>query len=242
MTVAANVGKPARTDSIFFPSMAAALALTVFLGFSRSFYLRPVYHGGPHELSTLMIVHGIAFTSWIAVFIAQTGLVAANRRDVHRKLGIAGACIAASMVVLGTWLAIDALRRGEAPNGAPSPQFFFAIPIFTIIVFGILTWAAIANRARPAWHKRLMLLGTVAILSAAIARWPLAIFETGGPPAFFAGTDVFVAVVVLYDVFTLKRVHPATLWGAGAVIASEIVAMAVGGTAAWGALAAWLTA
>lgn len=241
MAIAANAARPVRSDSIFFPLMAVAMALTVFAGFSRSFYLKSVFHAPP-VLSTLMIVHGLVFTSWIALLITQTGLVAVNRRDLHRTLGAAGIAIAAAMVVLGTWLAIDALRRGEAPHGAPSAVIFFAIPVFSIVAFAILAGAGIANRTRPAWHKRFMILGTGAMLSAAVARLPLGFIENNGPPVFFAVSDVFIMFMALYDAATLKRVHPATLWGAAVVIGSQVVSLALGGTSAWAALAVWLTA
>lgn len=242
MTVAANAGRPARTDSIFFPSMAVALALTVFVGFSRSFYLRPAFHGGPPVLSTLMIAHGIAFTCWVAVLITQTGLVASNRRDLHRKLGVLGVGIACAMLLLGEWLAIDALRRGSAPAGAPSPQFFFAIPTFVMVAFAILTGLGILNRSRPAWHKRFMILGTAAITAAAISRWPFELFANGGPPVFFAGSDLFIVAVALYDFATLRRVHPATLWSAAVIFGYQATALAIGGTALWTGFANWIAA
>ncbi|HEX7777297.1 MAG TPA: hypothetical protein VF449_12295, partial [Parvibaculum sp.] len=114
MTAIQHSARASRTDSIFYPSMAAAVALAAFIGFSRSFYLKPVFHAPP-ELSALMLVHGLVFTSWCALLIAQTGFVAAGRHDLHRRLGVAGVALAAAMIVLGLWLAVDALRRGFSP-------------------------------------------------------------------------------------------------------------------------------
>src|ERR1041385_6821040 len=108
-----------RSDSIFFPLMAIALAGIVFAGFAPTFYLREQFDGPP--LSMLKLVHGTAFTAWIALLVTQTGLVAADRRNIHRKLGVAGFGLALLMVLLGTTLSLDALRRGMAPAGAPSP-------------------------------------------------------------------------------------------------------------------------
>ena len=230
--------QPVRSDSVFFPAMAVAFALTVFVGFSRTWFLAPYFQAPP--LSALKIAHGLVFTTWIALLITQTGLVAANRRDIHRPLGFFGAGIAGLMVVLGIWLAIDALRRGSAPPGAPSPIFFFAIPMFAIAQFPFLVGIGVANRARPAWHKRFMILSTAALIPAAIARIPLGFIESGGPPVFFGLTDLFILAVVLYDVATLKRVHPATLWAGGIIIAMQPLCLIVGGTAAWAAFAHWL--
>ncbi|MDE2134591.1 MAG: hypothetical protein KGM97_09390 [Alphaproteobacteria bacterium] len=237
MATAERLAQSARSDSVFFPAMAAAMALTVFAGFSRTFYLRGMF--APPPLSTLMIVHGTVFTAWIALLATQTGLVAANRRDLHMKLGILGTAIAALMVVLGTMLAIDALRRGSAPAGAPSPIVFFAIPMFAIATFPVLVGIGIANRARPAWHKRFMILSSVALVTAAIARIPLGFIESGGPPVFFALADLFIAAMALYDWATLRRVHPATLWAGAILIAAQPLCLIVGATPAWHAFATW---
>lgn len=54
----------------------------------------------------------------------------------------------------------------------------------------------------------------------------------------FIGTDVFVLALVLYDLASLGRVHPATLWG-GAMVAGlkPLLFYAVAGTPTWLALA-----
>src|ERR1700760_961253 len=100
MTVASNAARPARADSIFFPAMAWSMAAVVFAGFAPSWFLRG-HIPSPIPLAPLpplIILHGIAFTLWIALFIAQTSLVAANRRDIHRKLGGWGVGLAVAML------------------------------------------------------------------------------------------------------------------------------------------------
>src|SRR5256885_13375210 len=108
MAITEDVARPLRRDSVFFPTMAIALAVVVFAGFSQTYYLKGYFDSPP--LTPLRIVHGAVFTSWIALLIVQTAAVAANRRDVHRRLGLVGAAIAAAMVGLGTALAVSALR------------------------------------------------------------------------------------------------------------------------------------
>jgi len=71
--------RPKRSDSVFFPLMAIAMALVVFVGFAPTYYLREQFNGPP--LNLLRMVHGAAFTGWIALLVTQTGLIAANRRD-----------------------------------------------------------------------------------------------------------------------------------------------------------------
>src|SRR5436305_11750909 len=131
MTVAQHTARPARTDSTFFPAMAWAMMAVVFAGFAPSWFLRS-YIPAPMPLaplSPLIIVHGAAFTLWMALFITQTSLVAANRRDIHRKLGWWGAGLAVALLVLGWMAAVNSLRRGVAPVPGISPAIFFAVPI-----------------------------------------------------------------------------------------------------------------
>src|SRR5918997_4593907 len=81
-----------RRERLFYTGMAVAFAFTVFAGFARTYYLRP-YFGTP-SLTPLLHLHGIVFTSWLALLLTQTALVAANRTRIHRRLGVAGAVLA----------------------------------------------------------------------------------------------------------------------------------------------------
>ena len=67
----------ARYDRQFYTGMAIAAAVVVVIGFSPTFFLRANYASTP--LPTYLIVHGVLFTTWIALFIAQTSLVAVRR-------------------------------------------------------------------------------------------------------------------------------------------------------------------
>src|SRR5215207_9549026 len=93
-----------RRERLFYTGMAAAFVITVFAGFARTYYLRP-YFGTP-ALTPLLHLHGIVFTSWLALLLTQTVLVAANRTGIHRRLGVAGAALAVLMVLVGASTAI----------------------------------------------------------------------------------------------------------------------------------------
>ena len=84
-----------------------------------------------------------------------------------------------------------------------------------------------------------MLLATIAVLTAAIARLPYVL--PLGPLAFFGLTDLLVLAAMAYDRWTRGRVHPALLWGGLFLIASQPLRMAIGGTGTWLAFATWLT-
>jgi hypothetical protein len=227
-----------RRERWFYVAMSIAAVITVFAGFSRTYYLRPYFTAGP--LMPLLHLHGLVFTSWLALFLTQTTLVAAHRTDIHRRLGILGGVIAALMIVIGPTTAVIRASQGATPVPGVSPLSFLAIPLGDMFVFAILVGAGFYYRRRADVHKRLMLLATIAILGAAIARLPFAIMQAG-PPAFFGFTDVFILLCVLYDLITLKRVHRATILAGLLIVASQPLRLMLGGTHVWIAFAGWLT-
>jgi len=227
-----------RRERWFYISMSIAAVITVFAGFAPSYYLRPYFNTTP--LMPLLHLHGLVFTSWLLLFLVQTTLVAAHRTDIHRRLGILGGVIAALMIVIGPTTAVIRASQGATPVPGVSPLSFLVIPLGDMFVFAILVGTAFYYRRRADVHKRLMLLATISILAAAIARLPFAIMQAG-PPAFFGITDVFVVACVLYDLITLKRVHRATALAGLLIIASQPLRLMIGGTHAWLAFATWLT-
>jgi hypothetical protein len=227
-----------RRERWFYISMSIAAVITVFAGFAPTYYLRPYFNTAP--LMPLLHLHGLVFTSWLALFLIQTTLVAAHRTDIHRRLGILGGVIAALMLVIGTTTAVIRASQGATPVPGVSPLSFLVIPLGDMFVFAILVGAGFYYRRRSDVHKRLMLLATVSILAAAIARLPFGIMKAG-PPAFFGFTDLFVIACILYDLITLKRVHRATALAALLIIGSQPLRLLIGGTHAWLAFAGWLT-
>lgn len=232
-----------RHDRLFYGGMAVAMGLTVFAGFAPTYYLR-FFAGGPTAtvsggpFTTLVHVHGALFTAWVLLFIVQTALVASHRVAVHRRLGIAGAALAAAMVVAGTCMAIATAARGGAPPGV-DPLAFLAIPIFDMVLFATFVTTALVRRRDKEAHKRLMLLAYVNLITAAIARLPGVL--PLGPPAFFGLTFLFVVAAAIYDFFSRGRVHRVYLWGGALILASVPVRLAISSTGAWRALAEMLT-
>ena len=221
----------------FYVGMAIAVLITVFLGFSRTYFLK-AYYGTP-ELSLLLHLHGLVFTSWVLLFLAQTTLVATGRTDLHRRLGAGGAVLAALLLIVGTTTAILRVKGGSAPILGVPPLSFLAVPLFDMVVFAMLIGAGLVLRNRPDTHKRLMTLGTIALTSAPLARLPFV--RQAGPPGFFGLTDLFIVAMLVYDFATRRKVHPATIWGGLVIVASQPLRLMISGTPAWLAFAGWLT-
>ncbi len=227
-----------RRERWFYIGMSIAFVITVFAGFAPTYYLRPYFTSAP--LMPLLHLHGIVFSSWLVLFITQTTLVAAHRTDIHRRLGVLGGVIATLMILIGSTTAVIRASQGATPIPGVSPLSFLVVPLGDIFVFAVLVGAGFCYRRRPDVHKRLMLLATITILAAAIARLPFAIMQAG-PPAFFGFTDLFVVVVLLYDLITLKRIHRATALAGLFMVASQPLRLMLGGTHAWLSFATWVT-
>jgi hypothetical protein len=225
-------------DRWFFSGMAIAALLTVFAGFSKTYYLGRFF--GAEPISTLVHTHGVVFTLWILLFVGQTSLIAARRTVIHRRLGAVGAALAVLMLVVGYLTAIEAARLGVTPPGGPPPLNFLSVPLGTLLAFGILVAAGIHNRGRSETHKRLMLLATIALLTPALARFRN-LDLPGGPPMAIGGTCLFVLACMGYDRGAHGKVHPAFLWGGLFLMISLPLRFAIGRTDAWRSIAVWLT-
>ena len=226
---------------------AVALLAAVLLGFSRTFFLRPWFpewaqaHSSPEPF---FYVHGAVFFAWFVLLLAQPALVAAGRVDLHRRLGWAGAGLAAVMVVLGIAAALLAARRPTGFMDVPVASLkFLVLPFSDMALFGTFVVLALVKRRDPQSHKRSMLLASIAIVDAAVARWPFAVMGAALPVPGFSMTDVFVDLfllpMVVWDLASRGRVHPVTLWGGLALIASQPLRLLLSETGAWLAFARW---
>ena len=243
MTGAASQRTPGKYDRVFYSSMAIGMGLTVLIGFGPTYYtsvFRPepmaTFSGAP--MTQMVHTHGVLFTAWVLLFIVQTTLVAQHRVAVHRRIGIAGALLAASMVVVGTLTALKMAARGSAPAGI-DPLSFAMIPLSDMFFFAVFIAAALRLRANREAHKRLMLLAYVSIIAAAVARLPGMLPR--GPLAFFGLAFVFILVGITHDLVSRRRVHPVYIWGGGVLALSVPLRLVVSGTNAWKSLAQVLT-
>jgi hypothetical protein len=216
---------PAGQSRLFHTGMAVACLITAVIGFGPTYFFKPVHLSPP--LSPLLHVHGMVFTSWLILLIVQSGLVRAHRTDLHMRLGILGALLAALVVVLGLAVARDAARRGASADGM-TPLAFMIFPVGQILLFGGFVGAGLWNRRKPEIHRRLILLGSIAMLTPAISRMVdkrsvLAMFLTLG----------FVVVAMIHDWLSRRRVHPVYIVGGVILLISGPLRAAISNTAAW---------
>jgi hypothetical protein len=222
-------------DHWFFSTTALLMLTTVFAGFARSYYLAGVFQA---PLPSLTIhLHGAAFTCWILLLVTQTSLVASGRVNIHRRLGIVGFLLACLMVALGVLAATDSLVRHGGPPGR-DPRAFYIVPLTDMLIFGTLIFLAYRMRTNAAAHKRLILIATTALLTAAVARWPIAIVHRNPPRAALV-TWVFLFALAAYDYWSTHKLHRVTIWASAFLITVDMIRIPIAQTGLWHSFAAW---
>jgi hypothetical protein len=195
-----------RSDPYFFVGMALAIVATNIVGFTRAFLRTNI----AEELHSVWVTaHAYAFICWILLFLAQTILVASQRRDIHRRLGVSGAALAGIMVALTIMSGIGVFLQG-APRPAIDTFMLSVVVHINMIDFTILVTAALLHRhSDPEIHKRLMLLATITVG----VRFTFVGRLLGMHLSHYVDQDLFVLAAILYDLIARRRVNPAYIWG-----------------------------
>ncbi|HEY5723535.1 MAG TPA: hypothetical protein VIT45_14565 [Allosphingosinicella sp.] len=227
----------------FYSWMAAMMIAIVLIGFAPSFYLRGIVPSYPRpnpSLSPFVLLHGLAFTLWLLVFWAQTALLAADRRDLHMRLGTFGMSLAVLLVPIMYLVAVGQVERANQPPFT-TPLAWTAVPLAAIPSYALLIWLGWSRRREAQVHKRLMMAAALILVGGpAIGRFPIA-------PPIMAGHIVQQTIACLlflplfwWDRKSLGRFHWATKLGFGLAIASAAVPDLLMSMPAWEGIAAWL--
>jgi hypothetical protein len=225
----------ARRHPAFFPAMSSLLIVLVFLGFAPTYYLRPESAGA---IPAYLHVHGAAMTTWFLLLLVQTTLIATRRRAVHRRLGIVGALVAAVIAVLNPIVVVRSVPHLVA-TGDPIQLTALIVLADLLLVanFVVLVSLAIRWRRYPETHSRMLLLASLAVSGPALGRLSLNVLGTP-----FAGVIALMSLpllAVVHDGVLMKRVHPASAWGAAAIIGSVVLSVVVANTAAGATIVQW---
>jgi hypothetical protein len=252
MTMATIAGAPTarlNAERIFFSGMGVAMLITAFAGFAPTYFLLHYLHGVTQSgfadgatLTPLVHVHAIVFSTWMALFVVQTGLISAGRPDLHRQLGLASVGVGLAVIVLGIMTAITAGRLSHHPPGWNS-RAFLMIPLASVAGFAIFAALGIANRKRATFHKRMMLIATLSMLipaGARLAKMAHSSILPAGPMGGMMIANLFLAALAAFDFSTRGRLHPVTLWGGGLFLASQPLRVLLSQSAAWQGFAALL--
>jgi hypothetical protein len=165
--------KPKR-GRLFYTGAAALVLVLMLLGF-QEYYLHGKGSRGRDiapPMQTLVLLHAIAMTAWVLLFLVQPLLVASGNRRVHMAVGRFGAVLAACVVVLGVGVAIRGapLVPPEARLFGLAPKPFNMTGVVNVVIFGLFVAVGVYYRRRPDIHRPMMLMATLTLITAAVAR------------------------------------------------------------------------
>jgi hypothetical protein len=239
-----------RRLGTFYVWMAAICAVIAFGGFAPTYWLQ--VPAGTFIGPPLIHVHAALFSAFILLLVSQTVLAARGELQHHRAWGLVGVSLATAMVVMGLAVAVLTLKVGLAAGYGDRSRAFLILPVTAVAKFAGFFIAAIANIARPEWHKRFILLATFALLEAAMARVFFTLATGGGPglrpglgppPPLAIGVvpsllvELLIVAGIVYDWRTRGRPHPAWLIGLAVTTAVVLLRGPLAGTTGWLAFA-----
>lgn len=214
----------------FFPALALAISLTAFAGFALT-YLGPLATGTYAPVSWAVHAHGIACLVWCALLPVQATL-ARRAFAVHRAMGVGSLLLVAAMGFTGFLVVGVKVQQALLGQGG-SFWKSFGVPIAAgLVLFLGFYIAALLNRGRPEWHKRLMISAAATVIAAGTWRlWVAGFgFNDWAMPAAIASTKLFIVAGMIHDFATRRSVHPAWWVGLGVSVAVEAASLLVAGT------------
>src|SRR5215469_7349594 len=239
-----------RLERMFYFLSACLLLLIILVGFQHFYLHGRASDGGPvtQRIVPLVFLHGILMSGWIVLFVVQTALIVGGNRKVHMSLGIGGAVLAASLVVVGVTTAIASVHYNpEAYKDLWGSRRFLSFMLVNISGFGTLAAIGVKYRQRPEIHRPMMLLATLFVAGpAGFFRIPtvsgpiLAVIHTIFAP--------WVPMLILGVFLVLIKWLMTRAWdryfmvGFAGIIMACVLQAFVANTAWWYHVAGWVTA
>lgn len=224
MATTAEAIAPPRTnvelgERRFFLIMALVMATVVVAGFSlnlamgRSTFAVPYYYH----------LHAVAFMAWLAFYVAQNGLIATGNVALHRRVGLLSLALVPAMVLLGFTIMIGSMRRTGGPFFFDQNEFLISNSLM-LLLFAGLVGAALTRRRYTGWHRRLMFCAMAILTGPGLGRLlPMPLLVPNAWRIIVGLTLLFPLIGMIADLRRSGRVHPAWLWGAGAIVAVQAV-------------------
>ena len=218
--------------ALFYAASCALVVIIVLAGFGPS-YIGAMVNGVATPL--ILHFHATVFIGWLALFTAQALLPVFGRVDLHRKVGKFGIGYAVFLIVVGLATTVNRVAFHYNDGQEEFARAFLIAPLSDMIVFPIFFAAAILYRHKPEIHKRLMLVATVTLTIAAVARMSFI------PSNYWIFVSIWLSPIYLamiYDYYRSKKVHSAYVIG---IIALALVPLrdTLAMTDGWQSFASW---
>jgi hypothetical protein len=209
-------------DRYFYFSMSVLIAVVVVYGFSHTVGKKLIY--AVPERPFLLYLHAGVFSGWVAFFIFQSALVRTRNVRLHRIIGWFGVALGVAIPILGVTTAITMsrfkmtyLHATETASGLG-----LVVSFFDVIAFAVPFALAIYWRNKPEFHRRLILIATCALTSAAFARFPKYLVPPG---LFYLGVDLLILLGVIRDLIADRRIHRIYLWALPLFLMGQVFAL-----------------
>lgn len=187
-------------------------------------------------------LHAVAFMAWVGFFMLQVTLATTGRVHLHKRLGRVGAILMPVLLILGVLILFRMMRNASVPPFW-TYAYFMTMNLMALVTFAALSIAAILMHKKTQWHRRLMFCGMAALV--------VTPFNRLTPDAVLAETmSLIPALAILLfplsgiaaDWLRDRRIHPAWLWGLGALVITGLTTEIVGRSQLAGAMVARITA
>jgi hypothetical protein len=213
LAIDGSVRDHSAIDRWIYVFTAGLFATVAIVGFApRS---AAILAGELHFPPLIVHVHAALMVAWLGLLLTQTVLVATGRTATHMKLGVASLviapCLWSAMIAITIWRYGERVELDQIQQGSN----ILLTQLRSIVFFALFfMWALLVRKKDRETHKRMMLLATVVLLSAAIARmtWLPTTF-----PESYGAVHAYMLLLLVpslgYDIARLGRPHSAYLIG-----------------------------
>ncbi len=215
----------------FFLALVLLMFAAVIAVHGARFFLVGFYRP-PDFRSEIIHIHVAIVASWMLVLLTQVVLARVRNVALHRRLGLASLALAVLMLIFGILATADMLHR------EPQSLHGSIVPFMQIVDFALFAGLAYWRRADREAHKRLIALAMVDPIFGVVA--PLTHRYMQGIEQWANLSWVILLLMIGYDLWARRRIHPVTLWGSLWLVLVQDLRVFVGGTSAWVAMAEWM--
>lgn len=217
-----------RRDRTMVVAVVCAVWLAMVTGFGIDMVRRAYL--GALSFPLIIHLHALAYGAWLLLLAVQVVLVRTGQLALHRRLGLAALVLLPLMLVLGPAAVISQVASN--PYMPDRWISWMSVQFTNTLGCVVLLAAGFHLRRNAAAHKRLMLMGTIAVTEPGFGRiWeaPLTAWWGEGYLALYVSTYIGALILMLavgfYDLATRGRLHPAYLGAFLWILANEVLAI-----------------
>jgi len=226
----------AASDRRFYVVAGVVMLLCTAGGF-RNFYLHghnPVGGEITPRILPFVVLHGLAMTAWVILFLVQSVFIQTGRRKLHMAIGPLGSLFGVAAAIFGLIAATySAHFNPHASDVFGGARVFLSTMYAEMLLFGTFVALGYFYRRKPDAHRPMMLLATVILQSGSLGRLPY-VGDLAVRP-LYAWVLVLVFGALLFVLQWAMTAKP-NLWFLKAYAATAVVAVvsvAIGNSAPW---------